>query len=123
MITIKTGNAPSAVGPYSQAKISGNRIYTSGQIALSPITNSIEEITIEGQTIQVCENIKAILEEAGSSLNKVIKTTCYLKHMTDFDSFNKVYAQYFITKPARSCIGVAGLPKNALVEIEVIAEK
>ena len=112
-----------ALGAYSQAKISGNRIYTSGQIALSPITNSIEEVTIEGQTIQVCENIKAILEEAGSSLGKVIKTTCFLKDMRDFESFNRIYASYFIAKPARSCVAVSGLPKNALVEVEVVAER
>lgn len=120
--SIHTGNAPAAIGPYSQAKICAGMLYTSGQIAINPASSSIEEITIEGQTIQVCENLKAVLEEAGTSFEKVVKTTCFLKNISDFTAFNEVYGRYFTSKPARSCVGVSELPKNALVEVEVIAE-
>lgn len=120
--TVYTGNAPAAIGPYSQAKICGDLIYTSGQIAINPASGEIEELTIEGQTIQVCENLKAVLAEAGSSFNRVIKTTCFLKNISDFAAFNEVYARYFDSKPARSCVGISELPKNALVEVELIAE-
>lgn len=120
--TIYTGNAPAAIGPYSQAKICGGLLYTSGQIAINPASGEIEEITIEGQTIQVCENLKAVLSEAGSDFGKVIKTTCFLKNISDFAAFNEVYGRYFTSKPSRSCVGVAELPKNALVEVELIAE-
>lgn len=120
--TIHTGNAPEAIGPYSQAKICGGLLYTSGQIAINPSSAEIEEITIEGQTIQICENLKAVLAEAGSSFNKVIKTTCFLKNISDFAAFNNIYGNYFTSKPARSCVGVSELPKNALVEVEIIAE-
>jgi len=123
MNVIHTENAPAAIGPYSQAIVTGNLIFTSGQIPIDPKTGNIVEGEIKEQTKQACENLKAVLQEAGSSLEKAVKTTCYLKNISDFASFNEVYAQYFVNKPARSCFEVAALPKNALVEIEVVAEK
>ncbi|MEG2396588.1 MAG: Rid family detoxifying hydrolase [Oscillospiraceae bacterium] len=120
--TINTGNAPSAIGPYSQAKVCGNLIFTSGQIAINPSSDAVEECTIEGQTVQICENLQAVLVAAGSNLNKVIKTTCFLADMNDFTAFNEVYAKYFTSKPARSCIAAKALPKGVLAEVEVIAE-
>ena len=119
---IHTDKAPAAIGPYSQAIKIGNRMLSSGQIAINPATGNIEGTTIKEQTVQVCENLKAVLEAAGSSLEKVIKTTCFLKDIGDFTAFNEVYAQYFTEKPARSCVGGLQLPKGALVEVEVIAE-
>lgn len=119
---IYTPNAPAAIGPYSQAVRIGERVLTSGQIAIVPKSGAIEEADIEGQTRQVCENLKAVLEASGSSLDKVLKTTCFLKDIGDFARFNEVYASYFTEKPARSCVGGLQLPKGALVEIEVIAE-
>lgn len=119
---IHTDKAPAAIGPYSQAIKIGNRMLSSGQIAINPATGSIEGTTIKEQTVQVCENLKAVLEAAGSSLEKVVKTTCFLKDIGDFTAFNEVYAQYFTEKPARSCVGGLQLPKGALVEVEVIAE-
>lgn len=119
---IHTDKAPAAIGPYSQAIKIGNRMLSSGQIAINPATGNIEETTIKEQTVQVCENLKAVLEAAGSSLEKVVKTTCFLKDIGDFTAFNEVYAQYFTEKPARSCVGGLQLPKGALVEVEVIAE-
>lgn len=119
---IYTPNAPAAIGPYSQAVRIGERVLTSGQIAIAPKSGAIEEADIEGQTRQVCENLKAVLEASGSSLDKVLKTTCFLKDIGDFARFNEVYASYFTEKPARSCVGGLQLPKGALVEIEVIAE-
>ncbi len=119
---IYTKNAPEAVGPYSQAVISGSLVYTSGQIAINPETNTVEATTIEGQTEQICKNLASVLEAAGSSLENVIKTTCFLADMGDFAAFNAVYAKYFVTKPARSCVAAKQLPKNVLAEIEVIAE-
>ncbi|MCQ2591066.1 MAG: RidA family protein [Treponema sp.] len=123
MEKINTKNAPAAIGPYSQGMIVGNMIYTSGQIPINPETGNIEATDIESQADQACRNIKAVLEAAGSSLEKVVKTTCFLQHISDFASFNAVYEKYFTGKPARSCVEVAALPKGALVEIEVIAEK
>lgn len=123
MEKISTKNAPAAIGPYSQGMIVGNMIYTSGQIPINPETGNIEATDIESQADQACRNIKAVLEAAGSSLEKVVKTTCFLQHISDFASFNAVYEKYFTGKPARSCVEVAALPKGALVEIEVIAEK
>ena len=118
---ISTANAPQAIGPYSQAYICNGMIYTSGQIALTPQGTFIEG-NITAQSIQVLENLKAILESAGSSLQKVIKTTVFLSNMEDFNTLNTIYAQYFGShKPARSTIAVKTLPKNALVEIECIA--
>lgn len=122
MEKISTKNAPAAIGPYSQGMIVGNMIYTSGQIPINPETGNIEVTDIEGQADQACRNIKAVLEAAGSSLEKVVKTTCFLQHISDFAAFNAVYEKYFTGKPARSCVEVGALPKGALVEIEVIAE-
>ena len=118
----QTDKAPKAIGPYSQAIVNGGLIYTSGQIPINPASGNIEAEDITGQTKQVIENLSAVLEESGSSLQKVVKTTCFLKNINDFATFNDVYAQYFTGKPARSCVEVSNLPKGALVEIEVIAE-
>ena len=118
----QTDKAPKAIGPYSQAIVTGGLIYTSGQIPINPASGNIEAEDITGQTKQVIENLLAVLEESGSSLQKVVKTTCFLKNINDFATFNDVYAQYFTGKPARSCVEVSNLPKGALVEIEVIAE-
>jgi len=123
MKAIHTENAPAAIGPYSQAVESGNLVFTSGQIPLDPKTGNIVSGGIKEQTKRACENLKAVLEAAGSSLEKAVKTTCFLKSISDFADFNEVYAGYFIGKPARSCFEVGALPKGALVEIEVVAEK
>lgn len=120
--TLHTENAPEAIGPYSQAKIVNGVLYASGQIAINPATSEVESTTIEEQTEQVCQNIGAILEAAGSDFSKVIKTTCFLKNMSDFGAFNTVYGNYFVSKPARSCVAAAALPKDVLVEVEIIAE-
>lgn len=122
MEKIYTKNAPDAIGPYSQAVKCGNLLFTSGQIAINPETSQVEATDIEGQTEQVCKNLCALLEAAGSSVEKVVKTTCFLADMGDFAAFNGVYAKYFVSKPARSCVAVKTLPKNVLVEVEVIAE-
>jgi 2-iminobutanoate/2-iminopropanoate deaminase len=122
MKTISTPNAPAAIGPYSQAKVTGNLLFTSGQIPITPATSQIEATTIEAQTEQVCKNIGAVLEAAGTSFDKVIKTVCFLADIKDFATFNAVYAKYFVTNPARSCVAVKDLPKGALVEVETIAE-
>lgn len=123
MEKISTKNAPAAIGPYSQGMIAGNMIYTSGQIPINPETGNIEATDIKGQADQACRNIKAVLEAAESSLEKVVKTTCFLQNISDFAAFNAVYEKYFTGKPARSCVEAGALPKGALVEIEVIAEK
>ena len=120
---VQTNKAPAAIGPYSQAMVVGNLIFTSGQIPLNPETGMIEGNNITEQTHRVCKNLKAVLETAGASLEKAVKTTCFLDDMGDFAAFNEVYAEYFTGKPARSCVAVKTLPKNALVEVEVIAEK
>ncbi len=122
MEKIYTKNAPEAIGPYSQAMKVGNMLFTSGQIPIVPETSQVEATDIIGQTEQVCKNISAILDEAGSSFEKVVKTTCFLADMNDFAAFNEVYAEYFTSKPARSCVAAKTLPKNVLVEVEVIAE-
>ena len=122
MKKVYTPHAPEAIGPYSQAMIVGNMVYTSGQIPINPQSGNIEVATIEEQTEQVIKNLSAVLTEAGSSLNKVVKTTCFLANISDFAAFNGVYAKYFTSKPARSCVAVKDLPKGALVEVEVIAE-
>ncbi len=119
---IHTSNAPEAIGPYSQAVTVGNLVFTSGQIAINPASGSVEAVTIEEQTEQVCKNLKAVLEASGSSLEKVVKTVCFLRNMEDFAAFNGVYAKYFTGKPARSCVAVRQLPKDVLVEIDTIAE-
>ncbi|MBR7141142.1 MAG: RidA family protein [Clostridia bacterium] len=118
---VSTSSAPAAIGPYSQAIIYGNIVFTSGQIPINPATGNIENTTIEEQTEQVMKNLGAVLAEAGSSFDKAIKTTCFLANISDFVAFNGVYAKYFTSKPARSCVAVKDLPKNALVEVEVIA--
>ena len=118
-----TPEAPAAIGPYSQAVGAGNLIFTSGQIAIDPKTNTVTAQTIEEQTRQVCENLKAILTHCGSSLSHAVKTTCFLADMNDFTAFNAVYGEYFTEKPARSCVAVKALPKGLLVEVEVIATK
>ena len=122
MKTIHTDKAPKAVGPYSQAVVSGGIVYTSGQIAINPATNTIEAVTIEEQTEQIMQNLKAVLEASGSSFENAIKTTCFLADMNDFTAFNGIYGKYFTSLPARSCVAVKTLPKNVLVEVEVIAE-
>ncbi len=119
---VYTKNAPDAIGPYSQAVKAGGFVFTSGQIAINPATGNVEADTIEGQTEQVMKNLKAVLEEAGSSLDKAVKTVCFLADMGDFAAFNAIYGQYFTSKPARSCVAVKTLPKNVLCEVEVIAE-
>ena len=123
MNKIHTNNAPEAIGPYSQAVECGGLIYTSGQIAINPESGQIESNDIKVQTTQVMKNLTAVLEAAGSSVDKAIKTVCFLADMNDFASFNEIYGEYFTSKPARSCVAVKQLPKNALVEVEVIAEK
>lgn len=120
---VQTNNAPSAIGPYSQAVVTGNLIFTSGQIPLNPETGLLEGSDIKEQTHRVCKNLEAVLLAAGASLKSVVKTVCFLSEMSDFATFNEVYAQYFTEKPARSCVAVKELPKGALVEVEVIAEK
>ena len=120
--TVYTKNAPDAIGPYSQAKIVGGLVFTSGQIAIDPADGQIKGVTIVEQTEQVCVNLKNLLEAAGSSLDLAVKTVCFLADMDDFAAFNEVYGKYFTSKPARSCVAVKTLPKNVLVEVEVIAE-
>ena len=123
MNKIHTNNAPEAIGPYSQAVESNGMIYTSGQIAINPAVGDIEAKDIQGQTEQVMKNLGAVLEAAGSSFDKAVKTVCFLADMNDFAAVNEIYGKYFTSKPARSCVAVKSLPKGALVEVEVIAEK
>ena len=122
MNKIHTNSAPEAIGPYSQAVVTGNLVFTSGQIAINPATGLVEATTIEEQTEQVCKNLSEVLKQAGSSLQKVVKTVCFLSDMDNFAAFNEVYGKYFTEKPARSCVAVKTLPKNVLVEVDVIAE-
>jgi 2-iminobutanoate/2-iminopropanoate deaminase len=119
---VYTSNAPEAIGPYSQAIICGNMLFTSGQIPINPATGEVEAEGITDQATQVMKNLSAVLAEAGTSFDKVVKTTCFLSDMADFAAFNAVYAEYFTSKPARSCVAVKTLPKNVLCEVEVIAE-
>ena len=118
---ISTDLAPKAIGPYSQAVVVGNTVYTSGQIPINPTTGNIETTTISEQTEQVMQNLKAVLLASGASFDTAVKTTCYLANISDFSAFNEVYAKYFTSNPARSCVAVKDLPKGALVEVEVIA--
>lgn len=120
---VATEKAPAAIGPYAQANIVGNLVFTSGQIPLDPKTGELVESNIKIQTAQVFENLKAVLEEAGSSLDKVIKTTCFLDDINDFVDMNQIYGTYFPSGvfPSRSAVEVSKLPKGALIEIEVIA--
>lgn len=122
MIKIHTEKAPAAVGPYSQAIVSNGMVYTSGQIAIDPTTNTIKAVTIQEQTEQIMKNLAAVLETAGSSFEKAVKTTCFLTDMNDFAAFNEIYGKYFTSLPARSCVAVKTLPKGVLAEVEVIAE-
>ena len=119
---IHTNRAPAAIGHYSQAISVGNLVFTSGQIAIDPQTGNVTAAGIEAQTEQICKNLAAVLEAAGSSLEKAVKTTCFLADMADFAAFNEVYGRYFTTRPARSCVAVKALPKGVLAEIEVVAE-
>ena len=120
MKTISTDKAPAAIGPYSQAKVVNGLLFTSGQIPVNPATGEIAA-DIKAQTKQSCENVKALVEAAGSDMSKVIKTTCFLSDIANFAAFNEVYAQYFTSSPARSCVAVKDIPKGCLVEIEAIA--
>ena len=120
MRPIVTDKAPSAIGPYSQGYYANGMVYTSGQIAIDPQTGEIPQ-GIVAQTHQSCKNVGAILEAAGVDFTKVFKTTCFLADMEDFAEFNRVYEQYFVSKPARSCVAVKSLPKGVLCEIEAIA--
>lgn len=121
MQVVSTEKAPKALGPYSQGYVHQGIFYSAGQIPINPATDVIEAVTIEEQTEQVCRNLQAVLEAAGTSFDKVIKTTCFLADMGDFAAFNEVYARYFVSKPARSCVAVKTLPKNVLCEVELIA--
>lgn len=122
MTIIDTKNAPGAIGPYSQGFVVGDLVITSGQLPVDPATGTMPE-GIAAQAEWSCKNVGAILKAAGSGLDKVVKTTCFLANMSDFAAFNEVYAKYFTSKPARSCVAVKDLPKGALCEIEAIAEK
>ena len=122
MKKISTEKAPAAIGPYSQATVVGNLIFTSGQIPINPKTSAIDAVGIVAQAEQVMKNLGAVLAAAGSSYEKTVKTTCFLADMADFAAFNEVYARYFTEKPARSCVAVKALPKGVLCEVEVIAE-
>lgn len=118
---VATDKAPAAIGPYSQAIVCGNMVFTSGQIPINPTNGNIEAEGIEAQAEQVMKNLGEVLKAAGSDFTKAVKTTCFLADMNDFAAFNAVYAKYFTTKPARSCVAVKTLPKNVLVEVEAIA--
>ncbi|MDR1692716.1 MAG: RidA family protein [Oscillospiraceae bacterium] len=122
MKTVYTDAAPAAIGPYSQAVITGSLLFTSGQIPLSPATGEVVPGGIKEQTAQVIENLKAVLTEGGSGIERVVKSLCFLADMNDFADFNEVYAAAFTGKPARSCVAAKALPRGVLVEIEVIAE-
>ena len=118
---IATSSAPSAIGPYSQAIVCGNTLYASGQIPINPETGAIEAKDIVGQTEQACKNVGEVLKAAGMGFENVVKTTCFLSDIGNFAAFNEVYAKYFVSKPARSCVAVKDIPKGALCEIEIIA--
>ena len=120
MKTVETKNAPGAIGPYSQAYIANGFVFASGQIPVNPADGTVSE-GIAAQTEQSCKNVKAIMEAAGSSMDRVVKTTCFLADIADFGAFNEVYAKYFTSKPARSCVAVKDLPKGVLCEIEAVA--
>lgn len=121
IMKIATEKAPSAIGPYSQAVVCGNMVFTSGQIPINPQSGNVEAVTIEEQTEQVMQNLGEVLKASGSCFEKAVKTTCFLADIADFTAFNGVYAKYFTTKPARSCVAVKDLPKGVKVEVEVIA--
>lgn len=122
MITkISTEKAPAAIGPYSQAISTGTMLYTSGQLGINPESGELEGTDITSQAEQAMKNLGAVLEEAGTSFDKIVKTTCFLADMADFSAFNAVYSRYITSAPARSCVAVKTLPKNGLVEVEAIA--
>lgn len=121
MRKIQTNNAPAAIGPYSQAVVSGKTVYVSGQIPIDPETGTLAE-GIEAQAERVCKNVEAILSAAGTDISRVLKTTCFLRNLSDFGTFNAVYEKHFVERPSRSCVEVSALPKGALVEMDVIAE-
>ena len=121
MKIVATEKAPKALGPYSQGYVHNGVLYTAGQIAINPEVNDVEATTIEAQTEQVCKNLGEVLKEAGTSFDKVLKTTCFLADMSDFAAFNEVYGKYFTSKAARSCVAVKTLPKGVLCEVELIA--
>lgn len=121
MKIVATEKAPKALGPYSQGYVHNGVLYTAGQIAINPEVNDVEATTIEAQTEQVCKNLGEVLKEAGTSFDKVLKTTCFLADMSDFAAFNEVYGKYFTSNPARSCVAVKTLPKGVLCEVELIA--
>ena len=121
MKIVATEKAPKALGPYSQGYVHNGVLYTAGQIAINPEVNDVEATTIEAQTEQVCKNLGEVLKEAGTSFDKVLKTTWFLGDMSDFAAFNEVYGKYFTSKPARSCVAVKTLPKGVLCEVELIA--
>ena len=121
MKPVATEKAPKALGPYSQGYVHNGILYSAGQIAINPETNTVEAVTIEEQTEQVCKNLGEVLRAAGSSFDKVLKTTCFLSDMGDFAAFNEVYGKYFTSKPARSCVAVKTIPKGVLCEVELIA--
>ena len=118
---VSTDKAPAAIGPYSQAIVCGDMVFTSGQIPINPQTGNVEAEGITAQAEQVMQNLGEVLNAAGTGFEKAVKTTCFLADMGDFAAFNAVYAKYFTTSPARSCVAVKTLPKNVLVEVEVIA--
>ena len=118
---IATSSAPSAIGPYSQAIVCGDTLYASGQIPINPASGAIEAKDIVGQTEQACKNVGEVLKAAGMGFENVVKTTCFLSDIGNFAAFNEVYAKYFVSKPARSCVAVRDIPKGALCEIEIIA--
>lgn len=121
MKVVATEKAPAALGPYSQGYVHNGIFYSAGQVPINPASGEVEADTIEGQTDQVCKNLAAVLEAAGTSFDNVLKTTCFLADMGDFAAFNEVYAKYFTSKPARSCVAVKTLPKNVKCEVELIA--
>ena len=118
---IATSSAPAAIGPYSQAIVCGNTLYASGQIPINPETGAIEAKDIVEQTERACKNVGEVLKAAGMGFENVVKTTCFLSDIGNFAAFNEVYAKYFVSKPARSCVAVKDIPKGALCEIEIIA--
>lgn len=122
MNMLATTEAPAAIGPYSQGIVAGGLVFTSGQIPIDPSTGAVAGDTIVAQAEQSCKNILAVLKAAGTGADKVVKTTCFLADMADFAAFNEIYASYFISKPARSCVAVRTLPKGVLCEIEAVAE-
>lgn len=123
MIVISSEKAPAAIGPYSQAILTDGVLFTSGQIPLDPKTGVVAGMGIETQTEQVMQNLAAVLQDAGMGFENVVKTTCYIANMEHFAAFNAIYAKYFVSKPARSCVEVSRLPKDVLVEVEIIAKK